>query len=484
MVSRLDLQQHELVSPRWQLGHVGFASLAILGEIVAIVALSVMTGAAYHLYAYGGVGMLDLYARFGVLAAVLYTLPFLFRNEYQFHHYVDGRKSLGRITWIWGFTFAVLGVIGFMTKTTDSYSRGWVAMFFVFGPIVLSAVAGIVQLAWQRLIEVGRVVPRRLMLVGDSAELERFAEQIQNKDPASRVVASVALPFRGAGELDEATTEELRSSFDDAVMRARVLRIDDVIIFSEWSNHAFAERAIASFSALPASIHLGASDLTGRFRQSQVWRFGDVTTLSLTVPPLTAAEACLKRAFDIIVSSTALVLLSPLMLALAVLIKFDSRGPVFFRQRRRGFNHEEFRIFKFRTMTTLDDGDTIVQAKNGDERITRLGHYLRRWNLDELPQLINVLRGEMSLVGPRPHAVAHDELYEKRLLTYPRRLNMRPGITGWAQVSGYRGATETDQSMQNRLDCDLYYIDNWSIWFDLYVLWLTVFSPTAYRNAH
>jgi lipopolysaccharide/colanic/teichoic acid biosynthesis glycosyltransferase len=156
---------------------------------------------------------------------------------------------------------------------------------------------------------------------------------------------------------------------------------------------------------------------------------------------------------------------------------------VFFRQRRYGFNQQPFRIIKFRTMTTLDDGDVIRQACRNDGRITRIGGWLRRWNIDELPQLINVLRGDMSLVGPRPHALSHDREYEQRISLYARRHNVRPGITGWAQVNGLRGETDTDEKMRRRVDYDLYYIDNWSMLFDLKILLYTVFSRRAYRNA-
>jgi polysaccharide biosynthesis protein PslA len=144
----------------------------------------------------------------------------------------------------------------------------------------------------------------------------------------------------------------------------------------------------------------------------------------------------------------------------------------------------EFKIWKFRTMTTMDDGDIIEQAKPGDVRVTRIGQVLRRYNLDELPQLFNVITGDMSLVGPRPHAVAHDRLFETRIAKYRRRLNVRPGITGWAQVNGFRGPTETEDAMRARVEHDLYYIDNWSILFDIYLLVATVVSRKAFTNAH
>ena len=191
-----------------------------------------------------------------------------------------------------------------------------------------------------------------------------------------------------------------------------------------------------------------------------------------------------KRWFDLVVSAITLLLLAPLFAVIALAIKHESKGPVFFRQRRRGYNTAEFKIWKFRTMTTLEDGDVIEQVKQNDGRVTTVGRLLRRTSLDELPQLVNVLMGEMSLVGPRPHAVAHDRSFEKRIADYPRRLNVKPGITGWAQVNGFRGATMTDEAMRQRVDHDLFYIDNCSLGFDLYILLLTVISPKTSRNAH
>lgn len=472
------------VAPHWRLGQPGFAIIGVLVDILTVVGLSVLTGALYHIIAYGGVGMVEFYARLGILTAGLYVLPFVFRNEYTFNAYLERGRSLGRIAWLWAIAFAALAVIGFITKTTEMYSRGWLLLFFVAGPFALSMTASVTRATLRKLIDVGRVVPRRLMLIGDRDALDQFEHQMQGNARAVKVAATIALPYRNLDEDDTSARRDFANNLEDAVARARSMQIDDVIIFSEWSNQTFTEHAVEAFSALPATIHLGASDLIGRFRNARIWRLGDVTTVSLTVPPLSIGEALLKRLFDGVMAATAVILLSPLFALIALAIRWETPGPVLFHQRRRGFNQEEFRIFKFRTMTTLDDGDVIVQAGKKDARVTRVGQWLRRWNLDELPQLINVLRGEMSLVGPRPHAVAHDKLYEKRLFKYPRRLNMRPGITGWAQVHGLRGATETDAAMQQRVEYDLYYIENWSLGLDLYILWLTVFSRRAYNNAH
>jgi lipopolysaccharide/colanic/teichoic acid biosynthesis glycosyltransferase len=184
-----------------------------------------------------------------------------------------------------------------------------------------------------------------------------------------------------------------------------------------------------------------------------------------------------------VLASIALVVLMPLLVVAAILIKRDNPGPIFFLQRRYGFNQRMFRIVKFRTMTTTEDEADVQQATENDCRFTRIGRLLRRWNIDELPQLINVLRGDMSLVGPRPHAVLHDQSWGQKVARYARRHNMRPGITGWAQVNGLRGNIRNDAEIRRRIACDLYYIDNWSIWFDIQILFLTVFSRKAYRNA-
>ena len=183
-----------------------------------------------------------------------------------------------------------------------------------------------------------------------------------------------------------------------------------------------------------------------------------------------------KRIFDLIIAGAALAVLAPVFALIALMIRLDSPGPVFFRQRRYGFNQQMFRIFKFRTMTTLDDGDVIRQACRNDRRVTRMGRWLRRWNID-------VLRGEMSLVGPRPHALSHDREFEQRVALYARRHNVKPGITGWAQVNGLRGEIDSDEKIRQRVEYDLYYIDNWSLLFDLKILLYTVFSRSAYRNA-
>jgi undecaprenyl-phosphate galactose phosphotransferase/putative colanic acid biosynthesis UDP-glucose lipid carrier transferase len=176
-------------------------------------------------------------------------------------------------------------------------------------------------------------------------------------------------------------------------------------------------------------------------------------------------------------------MLAPLMLTVAALIKIGSQGPIFFKQTRNGFNGRPFRIYKFRTMFVLEDGAMIRQATKNDPRITRLGRMLRRLNIDELPQLFNVIAGNMTLVGPRPHAAAHNSEYEKVIANYAYRYHVKPGVTGWAQVNGFRGETQTVDLMAKRVDLDLWYINNWSLWLDFKILLRTLvvgMQPTAY----
>jgi Undecaprenyl-phosphate glucose phosphotransferase len=235
---------------------------------------------------------------------------------------------------------------------------------------------------------------------------------------------------------------------------------------------------------VPATIHLAPDHAPAWTWNPVVARVGQMHTIRLSRAPLTLRDRALKRAFDFVVASTLLVLLAPVFAAIALCIKLDSPGPVMFRQRRHGFNQREFRVFKFRTMTTLEDGAVIRQATRGDRRVTRVGRILRATNLDELPQLLNVILGNMSLVGPRPHAIAHNNEYEEQIRLYARRHNVKPGITGWAQVNGYRGETNSIEKMYRRVEHDLYYIDHWSLIFDVKIMIMTVFSARSYRNAY
>jgi len=463
-------------------GREGFSSLTFLTEVAVIVALSVATGVAYHYAYYGDFGLIDNYAAVGLLTALLYTLPFLFRDEYRFQDFLERRRGVRRLMVVWNYAFLCLAMIGFLTKTTADFSRGWLVMFYLAGAVAVIGVDAFVALALRRAIRRGLIAERRIMLVGTQDSISRLIETTVASGSGLRVVAMAHLPASGSRGSEHAAAE-WRSTIAAAVATARAEGVDDVVIAWDWSEGEEVSALIEAFAALPLSVHLSVSQIIERYENARVSSIGRSRALALTAPPLGIVSRVMKRSFDFVVALVAILLLSPVLALIALLVRLDSRGPAFFRQRRRGYNQKEFRIWKFRTMTTLEDGDVVRQARLGDERITRIGAILRRYNLDELPQLFNVLSGEMSLVGPRPHAVAHDRHYESRIDTYPRRLNVKPGITGWAQVNGHRGATQDEAAMRSRVEHDLFYIENWSLALDLYIILLTVVSPRAYRNA-
>jgi Undecaprenyl-phosphate glucose phosphotransferase len=279
------------------------------------------------------------------------------------------------------------------------------------------------------------------------------------------------------------------ASFDAQLTKirreCRMLHIDAVLILFGADNMAVVTYAVAALSELPVRIQLLPIEMTEFMRHSRIGSCGKLRVLELLWGPSSLRDRLLKRSFDIVVAGVLLTLLWPLFLIVAILIKLDTPGPVFFRQMRHGYNNDPINVLKFRSMTTFDDSrDQFRQAVRNDPRVTRVGRFMRRTNIDELPQLINVLRGEMSMVGPRPHAMIHNDMFADQILRMFRRHNMKPGITGWAQVNGLRGETDTFEKMQKRIEHDLYYVDNWSFFFDLKIMIMTVVLKRAYTNAY
>lgn len=463
---------------RFGLTCAAFAGLAFIVELAAIVVAAELTGLSYHWAAYGASGVLGSYAEVGALAGLVYGLSFLIRDEYGVEHLLAGRRTNTRLFLSWNMAFVSLAVIGFLTKSTAIVSRGWILLFYAFGLISVIALNAAIKRALAALMARGLMRRRKMLIIGTAEDASHLSREISDGAGGVHVAQIVIVPTAALRESD------LDQILDAAVQNARAAGIEDVVITKGLSDHDVLERAVSAFSLLPVAVHLGTGGLVSRFKDARIAHFGCATTLSLTREPLGQLEALSKRIFDVVCAGLAIVLLAPLFVIVAGLIKLDSQGPVFFRQRRRGFNLEEFAIYKFRTMTALDDGDVVKQASRHDLRVTQIGRFLRQYSIDELPQLLNVLKGEMSLVGPRPHAVAHDRFYERRIALYPRRLNMKPGITGWAQVNGFRGATDTDEAMRQRVEHDLYYIDNWSVAFDCYIVAMTFFSSKARSNAY
>jgi undecaprenyl-phosphate galactose phosphotransferase/putative colanic acid biosynthesis UDP-glucose lipid carrier transferase len=305
----------------------------------------------------------------------------------------------------------------------------------------------------------------------------------------SRLAASPAiLEMRRCGYSPIHTFEieqelRLRATIDRAIEAARAEAVAEILLLIGWEQSGTIERITKMLSVLPLPVYLVPDENVIRYLSRREIDVGTTWAAEIQRAPLTRTEQFIKRCFDLIGATSVLLLLSPLILLTALLIKLDSHGPVLFLQTRNGFNGRTFRIVKFRTMHVLEDGNVIRQATRADPRVTRLGRWLRRANIDELPQLVNVLSGDMSLVGPRPHAAAHNNQYDKLISNYALRNHVKPGITGWAQVNGCRGETPTTDLMQQRVTHDLWYISNWSMWLDVRILFRTLFlglQPTAY----
>ncbi len=452
-----------------------FAVWAAVADATAIVVSALAIGGAYHLLALGAEPPTDLWLRIGSVVALLVLIPNALRNEYQIAAYLDFEGHARRCFQLWNVAIVAALVLGFLTKTSETFSRGTMILYYAGGLLSLVAVRYLMVRLTQIGAKTGTSPARRIFLVGLEQDVMAFASRHQPWN--------LGMEITGVAILPEGQPATASASLAAAVAQARVASPDDVFVLLPWERKDLIDAAIQHFLTIPASIHLGADPLVGQFRNARIAQVGTLSSVQLVRRPMGFAEVAQKRVFDMVAAGLGLILLLPLFAVVAAAIKLDSRGPVFFLQRRYGFNQQPFRICKFRTMLTLDDGDVVRQASSGDPRITRVGRFLRRWNIDELPQLLNVLRGEMSLVGPRPHALAHDREYEQRIALYARRHNVRPGITGLAQVNGYRGETDTDEKMRGRVEHDLHYIDNWSLGLDMIILLRTVLSPKAYRNA-
>jgi Undecaprenyl-phosphate glucose phosphotransferase len=460
-------------APKWRLGPVGFGYVAAMADAAAILCAA-LTTALLRVALFGG-ALEGLRTGFdiGLIVAVLVVLAELHKGGYAPARYADKSGQFARSFPLWNLTALGALALGVATRAVADYPRGGLALFYLLGLSGLVLARRAVAAGLSGLLARGLAPRRRIAMVGFEDAIEDLPAGAE--DGGAEIVCRFALR-----ESESFFLEDLKL----AVAAIRMLRPDDVIVALPWSRGDLVDGCVAALAKLPIAVHLGLGGPLNGLSRLEMAEVGSVRGLTVTRRPLGALQQFEKRAFDLVVAATALTLLSPLLLAVAALIRLDGPGPVLFRQKRYGLNQEPFRIFKFRTMRVMDDGAVVRQATRADARVTRIGAHLRRLSIDELPQLLNVLIGDMSIVGPRPHALAHDQLYVEKLARYARRHNVRPGITGWAQVSGHRGEIANDSAMLARLEHDLYYVDNWSLWLDLKIVAMTLLSRRAHSNAY
>ena len=417
-------------------------------------------------------------SRYTVAAILIASL--VLSTSVGFHNFFSFRRQPRHVFLFRGLgavalSFSTFLTILFFTQSAEAYSRG--SLFFQIISVSIAVIsARTLFYSWlQNATTSNRIEARRAALIGDVFHCSTFANRL--KLSGIKTVGVFQLPANRDTKTKTVISRE-------TISRIRAHRVDDVIILAKNEIMFTVFDLASSLAELPASIHIVPVDAPSALASSQITEFGDLRTLQIYRPPLSAFDLFIKRAFDLAGATIGLIVLSPLFLVISIAIKIDFRGSALFRQTRHGFNNDEIRVFKFRSMTTMEDGVQVTPAVENDPRVTRIGRIIRRTNIDELPQIINVLRGEMSLVGPRPHAAAHNALFNELIPPFSRRHNVKPGITGWSQVNGHRGSINTLEKLQRRIEYDLYYIDNWSFLFDLKILMMTLFSKTAYLNAH
>lgn len=427
-----------------------------------------------------------VYSRIVLVGAVAFAVLAETVGSYDVEAQFSLRKAWQRVATSWITTALFLLTLGFLLKTSDAVSRGWAVGWFAGGGVLLLAVR-LAMTIWVRVMKRRGTFNQRVAIFGAGAQGQRLANYILTTDKLTITIAGFFDDRRDGRVPASAHGIPVRGNLADLVDTIRDGRIDQVIVALPWSAEARLQHVVSQLALTPVRIRLAPDLASFVFARRPVVLLGEMPVMTLFERPISGIDAWAKAVEDRLLAGLALLIFAVPMLLIALAIRLDSPGPVFFRQPREGFNNRPFRVFKFRSMyhNHAQAGD-ITQASRRDPRVTRVGAILRRTSLDELPQLFNVISGEMSLVGPRPHAAstrAGGRLFSDVLSSYAARHKVKPGITGWAQVCGWRGETDTEDKLIKRFEHDLYYIENWSIWFDFYVLARTVVALVVPTNA-
>uniref|UniRef100_A0A7V6A3V5 Undecaprenyl-phosphate glucose phosphotransferase n=1 Tax=Desulfobacca acetoxidans TaxID=60893 RepID=A0A7V6A3V5_9BACT len=429
-----------------------------------------------------GVPFQKEYHLLSALAFVLTLLVFHAARPYRPWRWVDFWRLGQRVLLTWGIVTGLLLALGFVTKTTAYFSRGVLLPWIFLTPVVLVGMRLLVYKILGVLHSYGSNT-RTAVIAGASALGQHLARSL------------IDLPWLGIRFLgffsDQKTNLDgvpgdtpILGDLESMVTFVQAYQVNIVYLALPLQAEARIREIIERLQDTTASVYFAPDVFIYSLFQSSLTDLQGIPLISLWETPFFGVNALLKRLLDVILAGILLAAAAPLLVTLALGVKLTSPGPVFFKQRRYGLDGEEIKIFKFRTMSVCEDGAHIPQAKKDDPRLTSFGKFLRRTSLDELPQLFNVLQGGMSLVGPRPHAVAHNEFYRQRLPSYMLRHKVRPGITGLAQVNGFRGETETLEKMEQRLAYDLEYLRRWSLWLDVKLICQTVWKTFTGKNAY
>lgn len=454
----------------------------LVADFGLIVLTSLISNLAYQWAVSGELANVTSFAGVGIVIAVNFTAIMAARRNYRIKQLSLFMRQVRDATIIWFSVYGMLAMVGFTMKISSEFSRGSSILFFTVGLATFVMWRAFVANFIFRSLAADSFATKNVIIIAEQGKTASSRPLIELRRYGYHLVKTCEISKKEIAALGVAGS--LRTKLAEVIRVARDERIEDIYLLISWHHNRAIDGILDALAVLPVSVHLIPDENAARFLNSPIANIGSTWTAELKRAPLTRTEHAAKRCFDLVLTSPALVGLAPLMLITALLIKLDSSGPVLFRQKRNGFNGHAFNIFKFRTMHVLEDGPAIQQATRNDPRVTRLGRRLRRSSIDELPQLFNVLRGDMSLVGPRPHATSHNSEYEKRIANYAFRHHVKPGLTGWAQVNGYRGETRKIEQMERRVEHDLWYINNWSPLLDLRIILQTVVMTLRQTTAY
>jgi Undecaprenyl-phosphate glucose phosphotransferase len=467
------------IAPRVAIGIVRTVEALLIG-IVALVQLAYHPGIAEAL-------PVPFYVT--IIATMVVGFPILAQitRLYRLDALLNPLRNTPRLLLIWATLIAALAVGVVVFKMGDNLSRAWFMVWAISGFFWMLAARMSFASVIRHYNAQGHF-NRRAIIVGGGSEAEMAIATLQN----SRDTGVTLLGFFDDRD-DERSPPESRGlrklgSLEDLISFVRRTRVDTLIVTLPVTAERRLMQIVSRLWVLPVDIRLSAHGQQLRYRPRAYSHIGNLALLDVFDKPLGDWGPLLKSIEDRVIAAFALVVLSPVILGVALAVKLTSKGPVLFKQKRYGFNNELIEVYKFRSMyTDMSDADAAKLATRDDPRITPVGRIIRRTSLDELPQLFNVLRGELSLVGPRPHATkasAAGALYENAVQGYFARHKVKPGMTGWAQINGWRGETDTAEKIQRRVEHDLYYIENWSLTFDLYILARTPLALINTQNAY
>jgi Undecaprenyl-phosphate glucose phosphotransferase len=464
-----------------KLPYIALRHFLACADAILIILASLVGGAVYQTFANGNLGNAEPLLGVGVTSALLYVLIGGITGFYDLQSVFSKRWDFGRVFAYWSFVILLLALLAFLMKIGPVFSRGSIVCSGLLALLLLLVCRRLSKRLVASAVAAGHVQGRSVMLLGTREELAGLDISELLERFGLTEVSRIAFSSEKTGNL--ALTESESLSLDRAMEIARGRNVDEIVLALSWNDTRKLELIRDRLRSSPLPVELLPDRRIRSFARNPSFHLRKSLSVEIQRGPLSRVEQLSKRAVDIAGASLALIIFSPLMLIAALAVKIDSAGPVLFRQRRKGFNAKKFVIFKFRTMTVMEDGPAVLQAKRSDPRVTGVGKILRRSSIDELPQLLNVILGDMSLVGPRPHALAHDDHYGDLLSEYAFRHHVKPGITGWAQVKGYRGETARIEQMKGRIDCDLWYVNNWSLLLDLKIMALTCVAVMRRNNA-